>query len=262
MQISFGLAKRSLQNFAHATTAVGEFIGHRWIPLIKASLGVFSALRLNKHLSKQSWDWWFETPLHSLWRLCNVQAAPVETLLAILTNCCNRDPRIRTYPPWQRMNPSTFLHSTCNIYTPESCTMSQWEYNDGTGPCPTDCAAAGYRRHVSPNRTDTTTKSLLSIIMLFITTYTSKLRIQHMKSMMSFTIHRAPGTWGTLLVTRTLPFLQHQVKIAPRAACDKSLWNRAWPCTRLEAHHKELHRLTCYTYLINTEAYLMPQRHF
>ena len=26
---------------------------------------------LNKRLSKQSWGWWSETPLHSLWRHCN-----------------------------------------------------------------------------------------------------------------------------------------------------------------------------------------------
>ena len=29
---------------------------------------------LNKRLSKQSWDWWFETPSRSLWRYCNVLA--------------------------------------------------------------------------------------------------------------------------------------------------------------------------------------------
>ena len=29
-------------------------------------------LRLNKRLSKQSWGWWFDTPLRSLWRHCNV----------------------------------------------------------------------------------------------------------------------------------------------------------------------------------------------
>ena len=33
-----------------------EFTGHRWIPRTKA------------RLSKQSWGWQFETPLHSLWR--------------------------------------------------------------------------------------------------------------------------------------------------------------------------------------------------
>ena len=54
----------------------GEFTGHRWIPSTKASdaepwsrgLDVSFDLRQNKRLNKQSWGWWFETPLHSLWR--------------------------------------------------------------------------------------------------------------------------------------------------------------------------------------------------
>ena len=36
------------------------------------SLDVFFHLWLNQWLSKQSWDWWFETPSCSLWRHCNV----------------------------------------------------------------------------------------------------------------------------------------------------------------------------------------------
>ena len=32
----------------------------------------FYDLRLNKQLSKQSCNWWFETPSRSLWRHCNV----------------------------------------------------------------------------------------------------------------------------------------------------------------------------------------------
>ena len=32
---------------------------------------VFFYRRLNKRLSKQSWSWWFETTLHSLWRHSN-----------------------------------------------------------------------------------------------------------------------------------------------------------------------------------------------
>ena len=35
------------------------------------SFDVFFDLRLNKRLSKQSWGWWFETPLRPLWRHCN-----------------------------------------------------------------------------------------------------------------------------------------------------------------------------------------------
>ena len=43
----------------------GEFPGQR--PVTR-SFDVFFDLRLNKSLSKQSWDWWFETLLRPLWR--------------------------------------------------------------------------------------------------------------------------------------------------------------------------------------------------
>ena len=49
--------------------------GNPPIPLTKASavkFGVFFDLRLNKQLSKQSRRRWFETPLRSLWRHCNI----------------------------------------------------------------------------------------------------------------------------------------------------------------------------------------------
>ena len=53
----------------------GELIGHRWIPRTQRSVtwsfDVFFDLRLNKWLSKQSWGWWYETPLPVLWRHCN-----------------------------------------------------------------------------------------------------------------------------------------------------------------------------------------------
>ena len=52
----------------------GEFTGHWWIPLTKASdaeLFLFFDLRLNKRLSKQAWGWWIGTPSHPLWRHCN-----------------------------------------------------------------------------------------------------------------------------------------------------------------------------------------------
>ena len=47
---------------------IGEFPSQR--PVTR-SFDVFFDLRLNKRLSKQSWDWWFETPSGSLWRHCN-----------------------------------------------------------------------------------------------------------------------------------------------------------------------------------------------
>ena len=46
----------------------GEFPAQR--PVMR-SFGVFFDLRLNKRLSKQSWDWWFETLSRPLWRHCN-----------------------------------------------------------------------------------------------------------------------------------------------------------------------------------------------
>ena len=48
----------------------GEFPTQR--PVTR-SFDVFFDLRLNKRLSNQSWGGWFETPLCSLWRHCNVQ---------------------------------------------------------------------------------------------------------------------------------------------------------------------------------------------
>ena len=51
----------------------GEFPAQR--PVTR-SCDVFFDLRLNKRLSKQSWDWWFETPSCSLWRQCNVWCLP------------------------------------------------------------------------------------------------------------------------------------------------------------------------------------------
>ena len=46
----------------------GEFPAQR--PVTR-SFDVFFDLRQNKRLSKQWWDWWFETPPSPLWRHCN-----------------------------------------------------------------------------------------------------------------------------------------------------------------------------------------------
>ena len=57
----------------------GEFTGHRWIPLTKASdaeLWCFFDLCLNKWLNKQSRRWWFETPSLSSWHHCNKRYFP------------------------------------------------------------------------------------------------------------------------------------------------------------------------------------------
>ena len=44
---------------------------HRSQRPVKPSFDVFFDLRLNIRLSKQSWDWWFETPSRPLLRHCN-----------------------------------------------------------------------------------------------------------------------------------------------------------------------------------------------
>ena len=52
----------------------GEFTGNPWIPLTKPvtrSFDVSFDLCLNKRLSKQSWGWWFEAPMCSIWRHWN-----------------------------------------------------------------------------------------------------------------------------------------------------------------------------------------------
>ena len=50
------------------STVIGEFPAQR--PVMR-SFDVFFDPRLNKWLSKQSWDWSSETPSRSLWRHCN-----------------------------------------------------------------------------------------------------------------------------------------------------------------------------------------------
>ena len=46
------------------SSVAGEFPAHK-------GFDVFFHLRLNKWLSKQSWGWWLEIPLHPLWCHCN-----------------------------------------------------------------------------------------------------------------------------------------------------------------------------------------------
>ena len=50
------------------SSVAGEFPSQR--PVTR-SFDVLFDLRLNERLSKQLWDWWFETPLRPLWRHCN-----------------------------------------------------------------------------------------------------------------------------------------------------------------------------------------------
>ena len=48
---------------------------------------VFFYLRLNKRLSRQSWGWWFQTSLCSLWRHFNVPVINWREFLRILLIC-------------------------------------------------------------------------------------------------------------------------------------------------------------------------------
>ena len=58
----------SLAIYAGNSPVTGEFPAQR--PVTR-SFDVFFDLHVDKRLSKQSWDWWFETPSRSLWRHCN-----------------------------------------------------------------------------------------------------------------------------------------------------------------------------------------------
>ena len=49
---------------------------------VTRSFDVIFDLRLNKRLSKQWWDWWFETLSGPLWRNCYVQNGFVDTFCA------------------------------------------------------------------------------------------------------------------------------------------------------------------------------------
>ena len=55
-----------------------EFASHQWIPRSKASdadLWCFLWSVPDKPVSKQSYGWWFDMPLRSLWRNCNDSSA-------------------------------------------------------------------------------------------------------------------------------------------------------------------------------------------
>ena len=63
-------------NFFRVTDPLcGEFTGTGEFPAqrpVTRSFDVFFDLPPNKHLSKQSWGWWFETLSRPLWRHRNV----------------------------------------------------------------------------------------------------------------------------------------------------------------------------------------------
>ena len=67
MTSSNGNISALLAIFAGNSAVTGEFLAQR--PVTR-SFDELIDLRLNKRLSEQSWDWWFETPSRPLWRQC------------------------------------------------------------------------------------------------------------------------------------------------------------------------------------------------
>ena len=75
----------------------GEFTGHRWIHLTKASNAdhwCFLWSTPKKGLSKQSRCWWFEMPPRSLWRHCNVSNAWFQ-IRDVIKKSTHADPALR-----------------------------------------------------------------------------------------------------------------------------------------------------------------------
>ena len=71
----------------------GEFTGHRWVPLKKASdAELWCFLWYDKRLSTQSRRRWFELPSRSLWRRCNDRGC-----FAANDTCCHNS-------VWQQHN--------------------------------------------------------------------------------------------------------------------------------------------------------------
>ena len=108
-------------------TSPGDFPAQR--PVTR-SFDVFFNLPLNKRLTKQPWDWWFEAPSWSLWRQCNAVPAvqwqppepPVTTWLVswqFRKKCEGILPK-GPYLPWVSMAGRALLagyHRICSCLT-------------------------------------------------------------------------------------------------------------------------------------------------
>ena len=85
---------------------------------------VFFNLRPNKRLSKQSWGWWFETPLCSLWRHCNV-SSDMDELVCYLTqrNTQKRATDVIALYTW----PVMLLWISLLFWTPRCLSLKFWK---------------------------------------------------------------------------------------------------------------------------------------
>ena len=99
----------------------GEFPAQR--PVTR-SFDVFFDLRLNERLSKQSWGWWFETPLRPLWRYSNV--LPTTGAIVMATYGANNDDKRGVVAILVFQCMSHELPGTGDVTT-----MIQWVYDMG-----------------------------------------------------------------------------------------------------------------------------------
>ena len=101
MMSSNGNMFRVTGHLCREFTGHGEFPGQR--PVTR-SFGVFFDLRHNKRLSKQSWDWWFETTSSPLCRHCN------DMSMFIYANSVDCDRNDGCIDDWKRkVRPSSWV---------------------------------------------------------------------------------------------------------------------------------------------------------
>ena len=115
---------------------------------VTRSFEVFSELRLNKRLSKQSWGWWFETLSCSLWRHRNVRNSGKIDRVITAPHCINITfwqsehisrrtiykgpghsqwddylPLVRQQPLWSTFGTSQVLLNSGVYQFPDSCPL-------------------------------------------------------------------------------------------------------------------------------------------
>ena len=109
-----------LDIYAGNLPVTGEFLEQR---PATCSFDVFFDLRPNKRLSKQSWGWWFETPLRPLWRYCNGATMRLQDISRItrqVTNLtCWGQPLLRIIDgkvdKWERIHSISVSNSSINL---------------------------------------------------------------------------------------------------------------------------------------------------
>ena len=114
----------------------GEVIGHRWIPRTKASDAelwcFFFDLRLNKRLSKQSWGWWFEALLCSLWRHFNGHQWFRITIISRMTSFKMADENKRNLAALWALQIMLYLH--CFHQNPAARPQGELEFHQYSYP--------------------------------------------------------------------------------------------------------------------------------